>query len=88
MTTGPRRKWPGSKVSSGAHFGQLEAELPQRRWITGPFRRVENFDADNSPVCIIIHDNTLGDFFAFLDRSICQIEIDRIRRVIDFTRMA
>jgi len=58
---------------------KLKAKLPERAWIVGPLRRVENLDTDNAAFGIVIDDDAVGDFFAVLDGAVGQVEIDRVR---------
>jgi hypothetical protein len=53
-------------------------------WICGAFGGVEDFDADDATLVVVIDNDAVGDFLADLDRpSVSQLEVDRLRRVID-----
>src|SRR5262249_36777360 len=62
---------------------KLKAELPEYAWIVGPLRRVENLDTDNAAFGIVIDDDAVGDLFAVLDGTVGQVDIDRVRPMID-----
>jgi hypothetical protein len=51
--------------------------------IVSPFGSIEDFDADDATFGIVVHDDAVGDLRAVLDRTVGQVEVDRVRLTVD-----
>lgn len=69
-------------AASSSHIGRFEAERLERAGIVRPLRCVEDLDADDAALGIVIDHDSVGDLLASLDGPVGQDESDRVRSVI------
>lgn len=60
----------GLTAFASADLRQLEAVLLEHVGIVGALGSIKDFNTDNAPLLVIIHDDAVGDLFAFLDAPV------------------
>jgi hypothetical protein len=67
-----------ARIPGSTGLRQIEVELRQRSGVVGPFRCVQDFNADNAAFIVVIDDDAVRDLRAVLDRAIGQVDVNGI----------